>query len=208
MSILEHYYKPNVIECGTDESGRGCLLGPVFAAAVIWDPTISEYIDNIPEIRDSKKMTEKSRKEASDFIKEHATSWAIAQVDASRIDEINIRNAAMEAMHKALALLKIKPDHIIVDGNYFKPYPDDNNSIPYTTCIKGDDKYYSIAAASILSKVAKDEYIRKLVADNPDLEKYNLVSNACYGTKSHLDAIKKYGITEYHRKTYGPCKKQ
>lgn len=206
MSNLEHYCKPNIIECGCDEVGRGCLSGPTVAASVIWSETISEYVKNIPEIRDSKKMTYKSRKEASDFIKEHATDYAIAFVDASRIDEINIRNAAMEAMHKSLDKLELKPDHIVVDGNYFKNYPDDKNPIDYTTCIKGDDKYYSIAAASILAKVAKDEYIENLIKENPELEKYGWLTNACYGTKTHLDAIKEYGITKYHRKTFGPCK--
>ena len=198
-----------MIEAGIDEVARGCLAGPVFAAAVIWNETINNLeCPEIKNIKDSKKMTKEKRLYYSDYIKNNCLDWAIAYVDEKRIDEVNIRNASMEAMHKALKNLRIIPEHIIVDGNYFKIYhdPDNNNKIPYKTVIKGDNKYLSIASASILAKVARDNYIENLVEENKDLEKYNWLKNSSYSTKDHLNAIKKYGITKYHRRTFGICK--
>lgn len=209
MSRLNFFLKSNMIEVGLDEVARGCLAGPVFAAAVIWNKNINNLdCPEIKGIKDSKKMNKQKRTYYSDYIKNNCLDWAISYINEKRIDEINIRNASMEAMHDALNKLRIIPEHIIVDGNYFKEYndPDNNNIIPYTTVVKGDNKYLSIASASILAKVARDDYMKKLVEENKELEIYNWIKNSSYGTKDHLDAIKKYGICKYHRKTFGICK--
>lgn len=209
MSRLKFFLKPNIIEAGLDEVARGCLAGPVFAAAVIWDENINNLeCPEIKGIKDSKKMNKEKRTYYSNYIKNNCLDWAISYINEKRIDEINIRNASMEAMHDALHKLRIIPEHIIVDGNYFKEYNelDNNNKIPYTTVVKGDNKYLSIASASILAKVARDNYMKNLVEENKELEIYNWIKNSSYGTKDHLYAIKKHGICEYHRKTFGICK--
>lgn len=201
--------KPNILEAGVDEVARGCLVGPVVAAAVVWNPELENIFNfKIPEIRDSKKLKPDIRKQYSDFIKSYALDYNIAFVSEKEIDEINILNATFKAMHKAISGLTIQPEHLLIDGNSFKPFIADrfNKVIDYTTVVKGDDKYLSIACASILAKVARDEYIYNLVDNDPSLEKYGWRKNNAYGTKDHTEAIKKYGITKHHRKTFGICK--
>ncbi len=188
--MLKKYFLPNIIECGTDEAGRGCLAGPVVAAAVILPDSFSH-----PILNDSKKLTEKKREELRIYIEENALSYAVAFVDEQKIDEINILQASILAMHKAIKKLYIRPEHIIVDGNKFKPYKE----IPYTTIIKGDGKYMSIAAASILAKTYRDEYMKKLHKKHP---MYQWSKNKGYPTKTHREAIQSFGSTCYHRKSF------
>lgn len=198
----------NIIEGGLDEVARGCLFGRVYAAVVIWknDSTLETKCNLINneklKIKDSKKLNREQRNILKLYIEENALDYAIGWASSEEIDEINIRNATFLAMHRALDKLKIKPEHLIVDGNYFKSY----NEIEHTCIIKGDNKYTSIAAASILAKVYHDNYIIDLIKENPELEKYGLLSNMGYGTKKHIEAIKTYGITQHHRKTFGICK--
>lgn len=209
MTRLLRFMKPNILEAGIDEVARGCLVGPVVAAAVIWNPELENIFNiSIPDIKDSKKLKPEVRKQYSDFIKSYALDYNIAFVSEKEIDNINILNATFSAMHKAISGLTIQPEHLIIDGNSFKPFVADrfNKQIDYTTVVKGDNKYLSIACASILAKVARDEYIYNLVDNDPSLEKYGWKKNNAYGTKDHIDAIKKYGITEHHRKTFGICK--
>lgn len=202
--MLKHFMKPNILEVGLDEVARGCLAGRVYAAAVIWNPYLnSNFKSQIPDIDDSKKLTAKSRAKYRHFIEKYAVDFGIGWVDEKEIDKINIRNASMKAMHIALDNLSFNVDHIIVDGNYFADY----KNIPNTCVVKGDSKYYSIAAASILAKVYRDEYLNDLMDKEPDLEKYGWRTNNSYGAKKHFDAIEKYGITKYHRQTFGICKK-
>jgi len=201
--------RPNILEAGIDEVARGCLAGPVVAAAVIWNPELEKILNiNIPNIKDSKKLKPTVRKEYSEFIKSYALDYNIAFVSEKEIDDVNILNATHMAMHKAINGLTIKPEHLIIDGNSFKPFAYDsfNKYLDYSTVIKGDNKYLSIACASILAKVARDEYIYNLVDNDKNLEKYGWKTNNAYGTKDHIDAIKKYGITKHHRKTFGICK--
>lgn len=202
-SRLKLFLNNNKLEVGLDEVARGCLLGRVYAAAVVWNPYLEkEYKIKLPNIKDSKKIKPDERQRIRKFIEDYAIDWSVAWVSEREIEEINIRNASMKAMHLALDKLVVKPEHILVDGNYFKEYLD----IPYTCIIKGDNKYISIAAASILAKTHRDDYLEELVNNNPELEKYDLRKNSAYGTKSHIKAIKKFGITEFHRKTFGICK--
>lgn len=203
VTRLKPFLKPNVLEVGLDEVARGCLIGRVYAAAVVWNPDIEHIVGYNPKIsgmidsiRDSKKIKPEKRKELAKFIENYSIACSVAWVDEREIDKINIRNASLKAMHLALDKLPLTPQHLIVDGNAFNDY----NDIPHTTVIKGDDKYISIAAASILAKTYRDEYLMKLVDDNPSFEVYDLRNNSGYGTKNHLNAIKKYGITHYHQK--------
>ena len=189
MSLINFYLK-NTIEAGTDEAGRGCLAGPVAAAAVILPSTFDH-----PLLNDSKKITEKQRLLLKPFIEQHALAYGVAFVNETKIDEINILQASIFAMHKAIAMLKIKPEHIIVDGNKFKPY----KNIPHTTIVKGDSKYKSIAAASILAKTYRDAYMEKICGQFPQ---YKWKQNKGYPTKQHREAIKQYGATKFHRKTF------
>lgn len=200
----------NNLEAGIDEAGRGPLLGRVYAAAVILNPEI-EYDFNL--IKDSKKLSSNKILESEQYVKENAICWAIAYSNEKRIDQINILHATQEAMHEAIAGLSVKPDYLLVDGNYFKPYnkftlPDYNTySIPHECVVKGDSTYASIAAASILAKTARDRYIQNLCTNNPTLNKYyNIESNKGYGSRKHIDGIKQYGISKWHRKTFGICK--
>ena len=209
MTRLLRFMKPNVLEAGVDEVARGCLVGPVVAAAVVWNPELENIFNfKIPEIRDSKKLKPDIRKQYSDFIKNYALDYNIAFVSEKDIDNTNILNSTFKAMHRAISGLTIQPEHLLIDGNSFKPFIADrfNKVIDYTTVVKGDDKYLSIACASILAKVARDEYIYNLVDKDPSLEKYGWRKNNAYGTKDHIEAIKKYGITKHHRKTFGICK--
>lgn len=187
---LKASFSGKELECGCDEAGRGCLAGPVVAAAVI----IPHDFD-CPELNDSKQLSEKQRNRIREFIEENAVAWQVAIVSEKKIDEINILNASILAMHKAVDGLKTTPDFIIVDGNKFKPY----QNIPHQTIVKGDAKYLSIAAASVLAKTHRDEIMKQLHSEFPQ---YDWDKNKAYPTAKHREAIKKFGITPYHRLSY------
>lgn len=187
---LAHFFAPDCIEAGCDEAGRGCLAGPVFAAAVI----LPADFEN-PLLNDSKQLTERQRETLRPIIEREAVAWAVAQVSPHEIDEINILNASILAMHRAIDALRVHPEHIIVDGNRFKPYRD----IPHHTIVKGDGKYLSIAAASVLAKTHRDEYMCRLDADFPY---YGWRANKGYPTAAHRAAIAQYGTTPHHRLTF------
>lgn len=187
--LASHYYK-GLIEAGCDEAGRGCLAGSVYAAAVIFP-----YDYSNEQLNDSKQLTEKKRYQLREIIERDAIAWSVGIVTAKEIDKINILNASILAMHRALDGLKVRPQAVIVDGNKFKPY----NSLPHTTIVKGDGKYLSIAAASILAKTYRDDYMNALAEEYP---MYDWKSNKGYPTKKHRQAIKDYGISPYHRKSY------
>ncbi len=187
---LKLQYTNHSYECGTDEAGRGCLAGPVTAAAVILPKAFQNSLLN-----DSKKLSEKNRTLLEPIIKDKALSFSVAHIYEDIIDDINILNASIEAMHKAIKALKTVPEFVIVDGNRFKPY----KNIPHKTIIKGDAKFLNIAAASVLAKTARDAYMQKIHEEYP---MYQWNKNKGYPTKTHRDAIKKYGITKYHRKTF------
>jgi len=212
MTTLKDYYDEGLMEAGVDEVARGCLAGPVYAAAVIWpssfEDTITDNYDLYSSIRDSKKLSKSRRNILRNYIEENAIDFSVASEDNNTIDKINILNATYKTMHKALDTLNVIPDSIIVDGNKFKPYymPNTMELLPHKCFEKGDSKFISIACASILSKVYHDEYIEELVNNEPLLERYAWKSNMCYGTEAHLKAIKEFGITSYHRKTFGICK--
>jgi len=183
-------YSSFKLECGTDEAGRGCLAGPVTAAAVILGEKFTNELLN-----DSKQLTEVKRDILKPIIELESISFGVAHIYQEEIDSINILNASILAMHKSIDQLNHTPQFIIVDGNKFKPY----NKIPYETIIKGDGKYMSIAAASVLAKTYRDEYMNKIHEEFP---MYNWKQNKGYPTKEHREAIKKYGITKYHRKSF------
>lgn len=185
---------PGVIEAGCDEAGRGCLAGPVAAAAVILPPDFE-----IPGLNDSKQLSAAKRDKLRPIIERHALAWAVVMVEPEEIDQINILKASIVGMHRALDRLQLRPQHIIVDGNKFYPYRD----IPYDTVVKGDATYASIAAASILAKTHRDELMKRLHEEYPQ---YGWVRNAGYPTKDHRLALARYGLSPYHRKTYGPCR--
>lgn len=187
---LAHNLLPDVIEAGCDEAGRGCLAGPVFAAAVI----LPDDFEN-PLLNDSKQLTERQRDQLRPIIEREAVAWAVAQVSPHEIDEINILAASILAMHSAIDALAIVPQHLIIDGNRFKPYKD----IPYHTIVKGDGKYLSIAAASVLAKTHRDEYMRRLADEFPQ---YDWQANKGYPTAKHRAAIAQYGTTPHHRMTF------
>jgi ribonuclease HII len=187
---LQKYYLENTIEAGTDEAGRGCLAGPVVAAAVIL-PNNFEH----PLLNDSKQLTEKQREILRPIIEEKALAYGVAFISEATIDEINILQASILGMHKSIEKLTIIPQHIIVDGNKFKDY----QNIPHTTIVKGDAKYLSIAAASVLAKTYRDEFMQKIDAEFPN---YSWKKNKGYPTKQHRNAIREFGSTKYHRKTF------
>lgn len=198
MLRVAHFLKK--IEVGIDEAGRGPLFGRVYAAAVILNPEL-KYNDKL--IKDSKKIPKKTLPISETYVKEVALDWSVAYSTAERIDEINVLQATQEAMHKAINNLNIKPEHILVDGNYFNPY----KNIPCLCVVKGDATYYSIAAASILAKTARDRYIDELCKEHTYLNNwYGIKNNKGYGAKAHINGIKTHGITPWHRKTFGICK--
>ena len=197
--LASHYYEGKV-EAGCDEAGRGCLAGSVYAAAVILPDGYQNELLN-----DSKQLTEKRRYELREIIERDAVAWAVGIVTPEEIDKINILNASILAMHRALDQLKVCPEAIIVDGNRFKKYSPPlfgggrGEALPHTTIVKGDGKYLAIAAASILAKTYRDDYMNRLAEEYPQ---YDWRSNKGYPTKKHRDAIRQYGITPYHRKSY------
>ncbi|MBQ2341048.1 MAG: ribonuclease HII [Bacteroidaceae bacterium] len=188
--MLEPYYHSGVIEAGCDEAGRGCLAGPVYAAAVIMPPDFRNDILN-----DSKQLTEKKRYQLREIIEREALAWAVGIVDNHEIDEINILRASILAMHRALDQLKVRPEEVIVDGNRFYKY----RNLPHTTIVKGDGKYMSIAAASILAKTYRDDFMLKIHKEYPQ---YHWDKNKGYPAKVHREAIRQYGTTPYHRMSY------
>lgn len=192
MPLLQ-YLEPGRIEVGCDEAGRGCLAGPVAAAAVILPPDFSNDLLN-----DSKKLTERQRNLLRPIIEREALAWCVVMVSAEEIDKINILNASIVGMQRAIDGLAVRPEHILVDGNKFRPYHD----IPHTTIVKGDGKFMSIAAASILAKTHRDEYMERIARDYPQ---YQWSKNKGYPTKEHRVAILEHGITKHHRRTFGPC---
>lgn len=193
--LLPHYYD-GLIEAGCDEAGRGCLAGAVYAAAVILPP---DYKNDL--LNDSKQLSEHRRYQLREQVERDALSWAVGIVDADEIDKINILNASILAMHRALDQLTLRPEAIIVDGNRFKPYhdPQSDTTLRSTTIVKGDGKYLSIAAASILAKTYRDDYMKRLAEEYPQ---YDWLSNKGYPTRKHREAIRQYGITPYHRQSY------
>lgn len=188
--MLLPFFQINRIEAGCDEAGRGCLAGSVFAAAVILPPDFKNE-----ELNDSKQLTEKKRYALRPVIEKEAIAWAVGIVTPEEIDRINILKASFLAMHRAIEQLKVQPEHLLIDGNRFTPYPD----ISHTTVIKGDGKYLSIAAASILAKTYRDDYMSELAVICPG---YHWEENKGYPTKAHREAIRRQGITPFHRKTF------
>lgn len=188
--MLKPFHTPNCIEAGCDEAGRGCLAGPVYAAAVIFPP---DYHNK--ELNDSKQLSDKKRKILREQIIKDATCWAVGIVDNHEIDKINILNASILAMHRAIEQLSTLPEHLIIDGNKFKKY----KQIPYDCIVKGDGKFLSIAAASILAKTFRDDFMDELHQQFP---MYNWISNKGYPTQKHKMAIQEYGLTDFHRVTF------
>lgn len=188
--MLQNHYFDGKIEAGCDEAGRGCLAGSVYAAAVI----LPDGYNN-PALNDSKKLTDAKRKQLRTEIERDAVAWAVGIVTAEEIDKINILRASFLAMHRALDLLKVRPEAIIVDGNRFVPY----QNLPYATIVKGDGKYQAIAAASILAKTYRDDYMDALAEEYPY---YDWKKNKGYPTKAHREGIRLHGISPYHRKSY------
>lgn len=188
--MLKNYYEQGRVEAGCDEAGRGCLAGSVYAAAVILPP---DYHNE--RLNDSKKLTARQRYALRQDIERDAVAWAVGVVTPQEIDQINILNASILAMHRALDQLQVRPEAIIVDGNRFNPYRD----LPHTTIVKGDGKYLSIAAASILAKTYRDDEMVRLAQEYPD---YDWQHNMGYPTRKHREAIRQHGITPYHRRTF------
>ena len=202
--MLEAYYKEGLIEAGCDEAGRGCLAGPVFAAAVILP---SDFRNEM--LNDSKQLTEKKRYQLREVIEREALAWAVGIVDNKEIDKINILNASILAMHRALDQLTVRPEYIIVDGNRWKPYqePTANDNVndnepkvvPATTIVKGDGKYLSIAAASILAKTYRDDFMLRIHEEFPQ---YHWDKNKGYPAQVHREAIRQFSTTPYHRRSF------
>ena len=188
--MLKSHYSPELIEAGCDEAGRGCLAGPVFAAAVILPKRFRNDILN-----DSKVLTPRQRNELRILIESQAIAWAVASVDAPEIDKINILNASILSMHKAIAGLHTIPQLLLIDGNRFHPYP----GIPHHCIVKGDAKYLSIAAASVLAKTYRDDFMKKLHQEFPV---YDWLNNKGYPCKKHREGLFEFGISPYHRKSY------
>jgi ribonuclease HII len=190
MANLLKNFSDFSLECGCDEAGRGCLAGAVVAAAVILPADFE-----CAKLNDSKQLTEKQRHELRPIIEKNALAWAVAFVNNTEIDEINILNASIEAMHRAIAKLSVVPEFLIIDGNKFKPY----KNVPYETIVKGDGKYFSIAAASVLAKTHRDEYMQHLHDEYPQ---YGWNRNMGYPTKFHRESIRQFGLTAHHRLTF------
>ena len=194
--MLENCYQHELIEAGCDEAGRGCLAGSVFAAAVILPPDFYH-----PLLNDSKQLTERKRDMLREVIEREAVAWYVAEVSAARIDEINILNASIEGMNTALKALGTTPEYIVVDGNRFRT----DLATPWRTIVKGDGKYANIAAASVLAKTHRDEYMLRLAEEYP---MYGWAKNKGYPTREHRLAIREYGLTPYHRLTFNSSPEQ
>ena len=190
------FFKDSLIEAGCDEAGRGCLAGPVFAAAVILPKDFTHET-----LTDSKKLNSRQRYLLRDEIKEKAIAWAVASCDNHEIDRINILKASVRAMHQAVEQLTVRPEFLIIDGNYFIPYPD----IPHRSIVKGDALFYSIAAASVLAKTYRDDYMTELASEYPQ---YLWEKNKGYPSREHRDAIAEHGITPYHRQSFQMLSRQ
>ncbi len=188
--MLRSFLHKNVLEAGIDEAGRGCYAGPVVAAAVILPPRFKH-----PLLNDSKQVSPEDREQLRPIIEEKSIAWAVAMVDNNVIDQVNILQATYQAMHLCIQQLSMRPQQLLIDGNRFKPFED----IPYTCIIKGDGLYRSIAAASILAKTHRDEYMRKLHEEFPH---YDWINNKGYGTAAHRNAINQHGLCGFHRKSF------
>lgn len=194
--MLKRFYQKELIEAGCDEAGRGCLAGPVFAAAVILPEKFRH-----PLLNDSKQLTEEERYKLRPYIESRALAWAVAMVDHEEIDRINILKASFKAMHLAVDQLQMRPGLLLIDGNRFSPY----FGILHQCIVEGDAKYASIAAASVLAKTYRDDYMLQLHDKHPQ---YNWHENKGYGTPAHRNGIREHGLSPYHRKTFGICKEQ
>ena len=205
--MLKQFYTKYLLEAGIDEVARGCLAGRVYSAVVIWPKEFDEP-ECHPIIKDSKKLSKQRREYLKDYIEEYAIDFSVGWVDEKYVDRHNIQNATFKAMHNAIDGLHVSVDMLLVDGNRFQPYWEKEGAvIPHKCIIDGDAKYASIACASILAKVYHDHYIEDLCRSNPELnEKYGWLTNMCYGTAQHIEGIKKYGLSPYHRRTFGICK--
>ena len=202
------YYDDELLEAGIDEVARGTLAGPVFAAAVILPKDFEIQVDRLV-IKDSKKCTEKYRQKCFDYIQQHSIAYSIHMLDHEEIDTKNILQCSIEGMHRCLTSISEEADYsmILVDGNHFQSYycPVKDDFINHQCIIKGDNEYKSIAAASILAKTYRDNYIIDMVKEHPELQKYGIERNKGYGTKEHMNAIREHGITQWHRKSFAPC---
>lgn len=187
---LKPFLKPGICEAGCDEAGRGCLAGPVFAAAVILPENFSD-----PLLNDSKQLSEKQRCHLRPLIEKQALAWGVGVVTNEEVDQMNVLNAAILAMHRAIDQLQVKPEHLIIDGNRFKPY----QKIPHQCIVKGDSKFLSIAAASVLAKTYRDDYMLTIDKEYPE---YGWMKNKGYPTKIHCQALRRYGTTPYHRLSF------
>ena len=205
--LKKHYKDGITYEAGIDEAGRGPMFGRVYTACVILPRDDHEF--HYEYLKDSKRFTShKKLMEVYNYIKENAIDYSVSYEDEETIDSINILQATQQSMHNTIKLLQYRPEHLLVDGNYFNIYKDTKGVIPFTCVEGGDDEYCSIAAASILAKVERDAYIDKMCDDHPELdEKYGIRSNKGYGTKKHMDGLRANGISEWHRKSFGICKK-
>ena len=205
--MLKQYFSKNLLEAGVDEVARGCLAGRVYSAAVIWPKELDPEIEH-PIIKDSKKLSKHRREYLKDYIEETAIDFSIGWADEKCIDDKNILNATYIAMHNAIDGLNVYLDFLIIDGDKFQTYYDRyNEGVAHKCVINGDSKYVPIACASILAKVYHDKYIENLCDEHPELdERYGWRSNMCYGTAQHIEGIKQYGISPYHRKSFGICK--
>ena len=203
--MLNSFYKENTVEAGIDEAGRGSLIGRVYTASVIWDPSIIEPKGF--ELKDSKRISVNKRKKIKDYIIQNALAYAIDYAEPEEIDNINILKATLTSMQRAVNQLSIKPELLLVDGNIFESFPyKDMSYIDHVCITKGDNIFKSIAAASILAKVSHDEHIEDLVENHEDLAKYDLLNNMGYGTKKHMNALVEFGSSQFHRKSFKPCK--
>lgn len=207
--MLKQYLDETKIEVGIDEAGRGCLFGPVCVAAVIWPKQDPLYLEKEPpEIKDSKKVSEKKRLILKDYIEQNAIAWSVQFLSHEEIDKTNILKATMIGMHRCVDDIRKQTviQTILVDGNHFQAYTDENlDCIDHECVIGGDDTYKSIAAASILAKTHRDNYILELSKTNENLEKYGIPKNKGYGTKQHMDSLKQFGTIEGHRLSFKPC---
>ena len=204
---MKKFYNSQKIEVGIDEAGRGCLSGPVFTGAVILPKEFEKEDEQlISQIKDSKKLSRKKRAMLKDFIESIAIDFSVTFKDNNYIDKHNILKSTHDCMHQSIKNLNVIPELILVDGNSFKTYYHDEELIENICIIGGDNKYLSIACASILAKEYHDEYIENLLKQDNTLEIYGWDSNMCYGTQKHIEGIKTYGLSKYHRKSFGICK--